>query len=69
MAVDRTSTGASKSPCKPRVNDGNLILPLARVKTIMKSSPDVENISSDALFFVSKATVCHRHRWLGRTSI
>jgi len=36
-------------------NDGSLILPLARVKTIMKSSPDVESISADALYYVTKA--------------
>merc|ERR1711911_165939 len=39
----------------PRKNDGGLILPLTRVKTIMKSSPDVESISSDALYYVTKA--------------
>lgn len=41
----------------PRKNDGSLILPLTRVKTIMKSSPDVESISSDALYYVTKAAV------------
>ena len=41
----------------PRKNDGGLILPLTRVKTIMKSSPDVESISSDALYYVTKAAV------------
>ncbi len=65
MAGQPSSTsGAGKSPCKARPNDGTLILPLARIKTIMKSSPDVENISSDALYHVTKATVsiesvCH----------
>jgi len=57
MAGQPSSTsGAGKSPCKARPNDGTLILPLARIKTIMKSSPDVENISSDALYHVTKAT-------------
>lgn len=32
-------------------------LPMARVKIIMKSSPDVDHISPDALFAMTKATV------------
>lgn len=32
-------------------------LPLSRVKTIMKSSPDVSSISQEALFLTGKATV------------
>jgi len=32
------------------------LLPLARVKTIMKSSPDVENIGQESLFMITKAT-------------
>ena len=32
-------------------------LPPSRVKVIMKSSPDVENISPDALYAMTKATV------------
>lgn len=35
----------------------NLGLPTSRVKVIMKSSPDVESISSDALYAMTKATV------------
>lgn len=34
-----------------------LVLPISRVRTIMKSSPDVENISQDALYTVTAATV------------
>lgn len=34
-----------------------LQLPVSRVRTIMKSSPDVENIGQDALHLVTKATV------------
>lgn len=34
-----------------------LQLPISRVRTIMKSSPDVENIGQDALHLVTKATV------------
>lgn len=32
------------------------ILPLSRIKTIMKSSPEVGNISPDACFLITKAT-------------
>ena len=39
---------------------GSCILPLARVKTIMKSSPDVCNISQEALFLITKSTVAAR---------
>ncbi|KAL0268670.1 UNVERIFIED_CONTAM: hypothetical protein PYX00_010514 [Menopon gallinae] len=30
-------------------------LPISRVKTIMKSSPDVENVSSESIHLVAKA--------------
>jgi chromatin accessibility complex protein 1 len=42
---------------KPKIGDGSTILPQARVKTIMKSSPDTENISVEALYYITKATV------------
>lgn len=32
-------------------------LPISRVKTIMKSSPQVENISNESIHLVAKATV------------
>ena len=35
----------------------SLGLPTSRVKVIMKSSPDVESISPDALYAMTKATV------------
>lgn len=38
---------------KPKV----LHLPLARVKTIMKSSPEAEAVSFDASYFVAKSAV------------
>ena len=38
---------------------GSSSLPLARVKTIMKSSPDVESVSQESLFLVTKATVSY----------
>ena len=32
-------------------------LPLARVKTIMKSSPEVETVNQESLFLITRATV------------
>ena len=32
-------------------------LPISRIKTIMKSSPEIQNISNDSLFSVTKSTV------------
>ena len=32
-------------------------LPLARIKTIMKSSPDVSHAGQESIFMVAKATV------------
>ena len=39
-------------------------LPLARVRTIMKSSPEVETVSQESLYLITRATVriqmsCH----------
>lgn len=45
------------SSFKPKISDGSTVLPQARIKMIMKSSPDTESISTDALYFVTKATV------------
>lgn len=33
------------------------IIPMSRVRTIMKSSPEITNINQDTLFLVCKATV------------
>ena len=35
-----------------------LQLPVARVRTIMKSSPDLGNVSQEAYFLITKATEC-----------
>ena len=35
----------------------NNCLPQTRVKTIMKSSPDVETVSQESLFLITRATV------------
>ena len=43
---------AAGSPLRSK----DVLLPLARVKTIMKSSPDVENIGQESLFVITKAT-------------
>ena len=40
------------------VRGSGCLLPISRVKTIMKSSPDVSAISQDALYLIAKATVC-----------
>ena len=37
-----------------------MCLPQSRVKTIMKSSPDVEAVSQESLFLITKATVNKR---------
>ena len=36
---------------------GTLQLPISRIKTIMKSSPEVSAIGTESLFLISKATV------------
>jgi len=46
--------GHSTSKAAPQT-----IVPMARVKTIMKSSPDISTINADTLVIVCKATVNH----------
>lgn len=38
-------------------SEKDLHLPLSRVKTIMKSSPDVEAVGQEPLYLVTKVTV------------
>ena len=38
--------------------DAHTSLPQARIKAIMRSDPSVHMVSQDAVFAVSKATVC-----------
>ena len=45
-----SNTVATSSPLRSK----DVLLPLARVKTIMKSSPDVENIGQESLFLITK---------------
>jgi hypothetical protein len=47
----------SKSPASGGGGRGQTLIPMARVKTIMKSSPEITNINPDTLFLVCKATV------------
>lgn len=41
-------------------SEKDLHLPLSRVKTIMKSSPDVEAVGAEPLYLVTKVTVSIR---------
>ena len=41
---------------KSQTQNKLLQLPLSRVKTIMKSSPDLGNVSQEALFLICRAT-------------
>jgi len=36
---------------------GTLQLPISRIKTIMRSSPEVSAIGTESLFLIAKATV------------
>lgn len=42
-----------------RNNKKESLLPISRIKIIMKSSPDTENIGQDTLFLVARTTVSH----------
>ena len=55
MAADQES--AQEGDLQPQISNAERLLPVSRVRTIMKSSPDVENISQDALVAVTAATV------------
>ncbi|CAB4068051.1 CHRAC1 [Lepeophtheirus salmonis] len=37
-------------------SEGDVSLPMSRVRTIMKSSPDIDNISQESLYLITKAT-------------
>ena len=38
-------------------NQHQTMIPMSRVRTIMKSSPEITNINQDTLYLVCKATV------------
>ena len=44
------------------MSKGGANLPLARVRTIMKSSPEVENVNQESLFLVTRATVSYKKK-------
>lgn len=47
----------------PNEKEGKLNqLPLSKIKTIMKSSPDLVNVSQDSVFLITKATVSETER-------
>merc|ERR1719464_2016502 len=51
-----TPTAVHELPRNSPLRSKDVLLPLARVKTIMKSSPDIENIGNEGLFLITKAT-------------
>lgn len=51
-ATTTPTTVAANSPLRSK----DVLLPLNRVRTIMKSSPDVEFIGQESLFLITKAT-------------
>ena len=54
--VAMSAPGASSASSPPSKNAKDVSLPMTRVKTIMKSSPDVETVSQESLFLITKAT-------------
>ena len=50
ISLNRTETKTSIANIQP-------IVPMSRVKTIMKSSPEISIINQDTLYLVCKATV------------
>jgi len=40
-----------------KINPRKTILPVYRIKTIMKTTPDVHNINGEAYYLMTKATV------------
>ena len=56
-ATTTTTSPSSDSKTKDADIESQVVtLPLARVRTIMKSSPDVSNISQESLFLIAKST-------------
>ena len=48
----------NKSASNASSNRGVPLIPMSRIRTIMKSSPEITNINQDTLYSVCKATVC-----------
>lgn len=53
-------TSSSRSPRGPRKQYTQF--PLSRINTIMKSSPEVSNVSPEAVLLTAKAAVSHISR-------
>jgi len=56
MSCEKAYSDSCNDDEKDSVNLGTTLLPVSRVKTIMKSSPEVSTISNESLFLVVKAT-------------
>merc|ERR1712018_764724 len=54
--VNKKSFNFHFSSVKMANSRGGANLPLARVKTIMKSSPEVETVTQESLFLITRAT-------------
>nr|ACO15209.1 Chromatin accessibility complex protein 1 [Caligus clemensi] len=50
------TTSNTNSPSSTTLSRKDLNLPMSRVRTIMKSSPDIDNISQESLYLITKAT-------------
>ena len=71
MGSNTSNNSRTNSPVKSATNQSasnqaatnqlrqqlHTVIPMSRVKTIMKSSPDIVNINPDTLYIVCKATV------------
>ena len=52
------TTDLNKSASNNLNNKGAPLIPMNRIRTIMKSSPEISNINQETLYSVCKATVC-----------
>ena len=55
--LKKVEASYTKNHSKMSSPRGGANLPLARVKTIMKSSPEVETVTQESLFLITRATV------------
>lgn len=55
-AAMATPTVVHELPRNSPLRSKDVLLPLARVKTIMQSSPDIDKIGNEGLFLITKAT-------------
>ena len=60
----------NKSASNASSNRGVPLIPMSRIRTIMKSSPEITNINQDTLYSVCKATVCiNQNNYLNLASL